>query len=88
MQSMKRLTALVMAAVMVLSLAGCGGSGSTAAQARPQTAPQLQRPVQRPSAPAPTAPAAPETVLISLWAMCTMKDSPNNGSYQTVKTTT
>ena len=62
MQSMKRLSALVMAAVMVLSLAGCGGSGSTAAQARPQTAPQLQRPVQRPSAPTPTAPAAPETV--------------------------
>ena len=48
---------LIMAAIMVLSLAGCGGSGSTAAQARPQTAPQLQRPVPRPSAPAPTAPA-------------------------------
>ena len=31
MQHLKRLTALVMAAVMVLSLAGCGGSGLAAA---------------------------------------------------------
>lgn len=43
MQHLKRLTALVMAAVMVLSLVGCGGSGDTA-QVRPNAAPQLQRP--------------------------------------------
>ena len=50
MQHLKRLTALVMAAVMVLSLVGCGGSGDTA-QVRPNAAPQLQRPVQRPTVP-------------------------------------
>ena len=49
MQHLKRLTALVMAAVMGLSLVGCGGSGDTVR--KPQAAPQLQRPVQRPTVP-------------------------------------
>lgn len=49
MQHLKRLTALVMAAVMVLSLVGCDGSGD--AVRKPQAAPQLQRPVQRPTVP-------------------------------------
>lgn len=58
MQHFKRLTALVMAAVMVLSLVGCGGSGGSTAQKRPQADIQLQRPVQCPAVttPAPTVP--------------------------------
>lgn len=50
MQHLKRLTALVMAAVMVLSLVGCGGSGDAVRK------PQLQRPVQRPTVPEATLP--------------------------------
>lgn len=62
MQHFKRLTALVMAAVMVLSLVGCGGSGGSTAQKRPQADIQLQRPVQRPAVTTPTVPAtAPVT---------------------------
>lgn len=60
MQHLKRLTALVMAAVMVLSLVGCGGSGD--AVRKPQAAPQLQRPVQRPTVTTPQ-PTAPEATL-------------------------
>ena len=60
MQHLKGLTALVMAAVMVLSLVGCGGSGD--AVRKPQAAPQLQRPVQRPTVTAPN-PTAPEATL-------------------------
>lgn len=68
MQQFKRFTALVMAAVMALSLAGCGGSGGTTAQNRPQAAPQLQQPVQRPTAttPMPTVPEATEEEALRL----------------------
>ena len=55
MQHFKRLTALVMAAVMVLSLVGCGGTSGTTAQKRPEAAPQLQKPVQIPAATTPEA---------------------------------
>ena len=58
MLQFKRLTALVLAAVMALSLAGCGG-GDTALR-RPETdAPTLQQ-HQRPATPRPTVPHAPE----------------------------
>ena len=57
MQHFKRLTALMLAAVMVVALAGCGGR----AQSKPQNNVQLQRPVvQSESAPVQTRPA-PET---------------------------
>ena len=57
MRKFKRLTALVLAVVMVAALAGCGGR----AQSKPQNNVQLQRPVVRPeSGPVQTRPA-PET---------------------------
>ena len=57
MRKFKRLTALVLAVVMMAALAGCGGT----AQSKPQNNVQLQRPVVRPeSAPVQTRPA-PET---------------------------
>lgn len=57
MRKFKRLTALVLAVVMVAALAGCGGR----AQSKPQNNVQLQRPLVRPeSAPVQTRPA-PET---------------------------
>ena len=57
MRKFKRLTALVLAVVMVAALAGCGST----AQSKPQNNVQLQRPVVRPeSAPVQTRPA-PET---------------------------
>ena len=59
MQHFKRLTALMLAAVMVVALAGCGGG---TAKAEPQTGVQIQRPVTKPeSAPVQTQPA-PETI--------------------------
>ena len=61
MRKFNRLTALVLAVMMVLSLAACGG-GSTAAGTRPDV--QLQQPVIQPTAPSlpqQTEPVIPET---------------------------
>ncbi|MDO5545127.1 MAG: extracellular solute-binding protein [Eubacteriales bacterium] len=54
---MKKLIALLLAAVMVLSLAACGGSGTTAA---------TQAPAAETTAPA-AAPAAAEPIALTLW---------------------
>lgn len=56
----KRLIAFVIAAVLVLSLAGCGGSGGAAAQKQPNGNVQLQRPLPNPGITA-TQPATPAT---------------------------
>ena len=82
MQHLKRLTALVMAAVMVLSLVGCGGSGD--AVRKPQAAPQLQRPTV--TAPQPTIPEAtlPEKEEVRLEFLSAPTVQPDRDSLEQV----
>ena len=81
MQHLKRLTALVMTAVMVLSLVGCGGSGDTVR--KPQAAPQLQRPVQRPTVTVPEA-TLPEKEEVRLEFLSAPTVQPDRDSLEQV----
>ena len=59
MKRTQRLTALLLAAVMVLSLAACGSRKTTAGQYRPNPNISLHKPVQRPAAPDRVTPTVP-----------------------------